>query len=50
MLVIVVILVIWIVAELRLEGGLKNAIRVGSALILSVVFMLLMFISGLINF
>ena len=50
MLVMVAIIVIWIIAELRLEGGVKSAIRIGSALILSVLFMLLMTISGLINF
>ncbi|MFW9835024.1 MAG: hypothetical protein ACFFEK_13575 [Candidatus Thorarchaeota archaeon] len=50
MLVMIVILVVWIIAELRFDGGLKNAIRIGSALILSVLFMFLMYISGLIYF
>ena len=50
MLVLVVIIVIWIGAELRLEGSVKNAIRVGSALILCVLFMFIMYISGLIYF
>ncbi|MFX1561413.1 MAG: hypothetical protein ACFFBL_12555 [Promethearchaeota archaeon] len=50
MIILVLIIVIWIAAELRLEGGVKNAIRIGSALILSVLFMFLMYISGLIYF
>ena len=49
-LIMIIILLIWIIAELRLEGGIKNAIRIGSALILCVLFMILMYISGMVYF
>jgi hypothetical protein len=48
--VMLVIIVIWIVTELRYEGVGKGAIRIACALILSVMFMVLMYISGLIYF
>jgi len=48
--IVVVVLVIWIVAELRLEGGTKSAIRIFSAAVLSVTIMFLMYALGLIVF
>jgi len=49
-LIMIIILFIWIIAEIRLEGSIKSAIRIGSALILSVLLMFLMYISGMIYF
>ncbi|MFX1603468.1 MAG: hypothetical protein ACFFCK_08285 [Promethearchaeota archaeon] len=47
---IVLVVVIWIAAELKLEGGARDAIRVVCALVLSVLFMALMVTLGLIVF
>ena len=47
---IVLVTVIWLAAELKLEGGVRGAIRVVCALVLSVLFMALMFTLGLIVF
>ncbi len=49
-LVLVVVTAIWIIAELRLEGGVKSAIRLVSAAILCVLFMFIMYITGMIVF
>ncbi len=49
-LVLVVVTAIWIIAELRLEGGVKSAIRLASAAILCVLFMFIMYITGMIVF
>jgi len=46
----VLVIVIWIAAELKLESGTRGAIRVACALVLSVLFMALMFTLGLIVF
>ena len=46
----VLVTVIWFAAELKLEGGARNAIRVVCALVLSLLFMTLMFTLGLIVF
>jgi hypothetical protein len=47
---IVAFIVIWIAAELKLEGGMKGVIRVVCALALCLLFMALMFTLGLIVF
>ncbi len=46
----VVVLLIWIAAELRMEGTGKSMIRVASAFILCALFMLAMYTMGLIVF
>lgn len=50
LIVIVIILGVWIAAELRYDGMAKSMIRVVSALVLCVLFMVLMYTSGLIYF
>ena len=48
MVVMVVLLLIWVAVELKFEGIVRDGVRIFSALALSVLFMLLATVSGMI--
>ena len=50
LIIMVIILGVWIAAELRYDGMGKSVIRIVSALALCVLFMIIMYTSGLIYF